>query len=359
MTVSTREFDRRAWVEVNLAAIVANARTVREAAGGAGLLPIVKAGAYGLGAVRVVRALEAIEPWGFGVATIEEAIELREAGIRRPIVVFTPAIAPIADHYRKFDLRAVLDDAGLVACWQSPFHLEIDTGMGRCGIRWDSSEWLKGMNSPYLEGAFTHLHSADTDESSVDLQWERFSKALSSLPSRPALVHAANSAGAFRLRQRLDLVRPGIFLYGGCAGPGLPEPAPVAAVRARVVSLRRLKPGETVSYGADWHAEKETVIATLGIGYGDGVMRSIQDRAYVLLNGARCEVAGRVTMDMTMVDLNTTDPGTVRPGDVATLIGKDGKEEITLDEFAAWAGTISYEVLVRLGSRLPRRYVEA
>lgn len=353
---STELVTERAWIEVDLAKLVQNAKTARTAAGGARLLPMVKADAYGLGAVPVARSLERLEPWGYGVATVEEGAELRAAGIRRPIVVFTPARAELEAAYRAGILTAVLDDPALAARWTMPFHLEIDTGMGRAGIRWDAAEQLTAVRSPHLEGAFTHFHSADTNPASVTCQWERFQHALGLLPRRPALVHAANSAGIFRLGKRLDLVRPGVFLYGSSAGPGLPPPEPVVTLRARVVSLRRLASGDSVSYGAEWRAAVPTTIATVAIGYADGVRRSVQGRAQVLLGGCRRPVVGRVTMDMLMVDLGSTGHG-VRVGQVATLVGSDGKETITLDEFAGWAGTISYEILTGLGKRLPRRYL--
>jgi alanine racemase len=317
---------------------------------------MVKADAYGLGVVAVVRALEPLEPWGYGVATIEEGVELRSAGVSRPIVVFTPARGELEAAYAAQDLRAVLDDPALAARWSRPFHLEIDTGMGRAGIRWDETGRLVQAASPQLEGVFTHFHSADVGAASVHSQWARFQKALRILPRQPALVHAGNSAGIWRLAEGLDLVRPGIFLYGGRAGPGIPVPEPVAAVRARVVSTRRVPAGEPVSYGAEWHAAQETGVATLAIGYADGIPRSIMGRAAVLLGGRRLAVIGRVTMDMLMVDCGPAGNQTPRVGDIATLVGGDGGDAIGLDEFAAWAGTISYEILTGLGKRLVREY---
>lgn len=351
MNASTQAHRERAWVEVDLAKLVHNARTALAAAHGARLLPMVKADAYGLGAVPVAKALEALDPWGFGVATVPEGAQLRAAGIRRPIVVFTPAQSELEPQFRAHDLRAVLDDPALAARWSLPFHLEIDTGMARAGTRWDEPERLAAIRSPQLEGAFTHLHSADVDADSVREQWSRFQQALSCLGRRPALVHVANSAGIWRLGERLDLVRPGVFLYGGSVGDHAPAPQPVATVRARVVSTRRMRAGDSASYGATWRADKDTRVATLGIGYADGIPRSVQGRAHVILGGRRCPVVGRVTMDMLMVEAEHD-----APGDVATLIGSDGNAAITLDEFAGWAGTISYEILTGLGPRLAREY---
>ena len=174
---------------------------------------------------------------------------------------------------------------------------------------------------------------------------------------RPPLLHVANSAALWRLPQPLDLFRPGIFLYGGKPGSGLPSPNPVVALKAEIISIRSIAKGESVSYGGDWHTERYTHIATLGIGYADGVPRALQGCGYVLINGRRYPYVGRVTMDMVMVDVGPND--TPHIGDVATLIGTDGDALITLDEFVDWSGTISYEVLTQLGARLPRVYLDA
>lgn len=317
---------------------------------------MIKANAYGLGAVKAAEAFEPLDPWGYGIATPSEAIELREAGIRRPLVVFTPAAREQQVHYRTHDLRAVLDDLDVAAGWELPFHLEIDTGMGRCGVRYDDDR-LASVSSPNLEGAFTHLFAADDSPGTVPRQLSRLEQALDCLGCKPRLVHAQNSAGSWRVDKVFDIVRPGIFLYGGGCGADLPKPEVVAQVRARVASLRTLPAGESVSYGAEWRAPRETVVATLGIGYADGVRRAVQGRAEVLIGGRRYPVVGRVTMDFVMVDLERNEQS-IGIGDVATLIGRDGSGEITVDEFAGWSDTISYEVLTGLGSRLHREYTE-
>ena len=356
MNASTQAHRERAWVEVDLSKLVHNARTALAAARGAKLLPMVKADAYGLGAVPVAKALEPLEPWGFGVGTVAEGAALRVAGIRRPILVFTPACPELEPAYRAHDLRAVLDDPDVAARWALPFHLEIDTGMARSGIRWDQAEQLAAVTSARVEGAFTHFHSADSDPASVREQWIRFQQALGRLGRRPELIHAANSAGIWRLTEPLNLVRPGIFLYGGRAGADLPSPEPVATLRAPVVSVRTLRAGDSVSYGAEWRAAATARIATLGVGYSDGVPRSVHGPAQALLAGHRGAIVGRVTMDMVMVEVPPAVGDRVGVGDVATLFGSDGHAAITLDEFAGWAGTISYEILTGLGSRVTREY---
>ena len=356
MNLSTQSPNGRAWLDVSLAALLANARVVLDRALGARLLPMIKADAYGLGAVPCARALEALDPWGFGVATVGEGAALRAAGLTRPILVFTPASPEQRDAYRRHDLRAVLDRPDVIAGWSGPFHLEIDTGMGRCGVRWDEGEALARCGSPHLEGVFTHFYAADLDPASVETQWRRFVEARRRVSGTP-LVHVANSAAAWRFAERLDLVRPGIYLYGGSAAPDIPQPRPVAALRAPVVALRRVRGGDSVSYGADWHAPADTCIATVGAGYVDGIPRAVQGKAAVLLGGRRAPIVGRVTMDFVMVDVGP-EGGGVTVGDVATVFGGDDGLAPTVDEFGGWAGTNAYEILARIGARVDRRYHE-
>ena len=348
----------RAWVDVDLAAVVANAATLRRISGGR-LLPMVKANGYGLGAVRVVHALEALDPWGYGVATVEEAAELRNAGIRRAIVLFTPLLPAWIDRCLHHDVRPSIGDLESLKAWigksDRPFHVEIDTGMGRSGFCPDDEALAEAArllgSAPSWEGVFTHFHSPERD-ATTETQWTLFHAALSRLPRRPALVHAANSAAAVRsTRYTADLIRPGIFLYGG--GAGGVEPLPAAALRARVVATRQLAAGDTVSYGATWCAERPVTIATVAIGYADGFPRAEGRARTIELGGRVLPVAGRVAMDMTMLAMD--DELSVVPGDVATVFGG----MISLDEQAAAAGTTAYELLTSLSPRLPRRYESA
>ena len=353
----------RAWVDIDLGALVANARTLAEACR-TRLLPMVKANGYGLGAAQVASALDALDPWGFGVATVEEAVALRASGVSRPMLVVSPlspeSLEPVLEH----GFRPAIGDPAMLQRWiarsAGAFHLEIDSGMARAGIRWDDEAALREAAralafAPGWEGAFTHFHSADSDPSSVAMQWRRFQSVLSALPRRPSLVHAANSAAALcGSAYAADLVRPGIFLYGGRAGDSAPAPRPVAALRARVLAVRSVAPGEGVSYGATWRAPRPTTVATLGIGYADGLLRAAEWKddglsRQVELRGRPVPLVGRVTMDMSMV---AVDDGQVAVGDVATVFGGI----VSLDEQARSSGTISYELLTALGNRLPRRY---
>ncbi len=354
--MSTQERTDQAWLDVSLDEIVRNARTIHQQNPSGRLLPMVKANAYGLGSIPVSRALEVLSPWGFGVATVEEGAELRRARIERPIVAFTTALEDNLQAYRHHNIRPVLDDPRIMRSWGRPFHLEVDTGMCRGGVSWDSHEALEAAFACGPEGVFTHLHSADTSPTSVQQQLQRFSAVTQSanFPGN-TLVHVANGAGAFHDGTQVDLTRPGVFLYGGRVGADQPSPRPVAALKSRVVSVRTVRRGDTVSYGADWTADRDTVVATLGAGYADGVRRSIQGRGMVILSGRRVPVVGRVTMDMTMVALPHGDD--VAPGDVVTFFGPCDGPAIELDEFAGWANTVSYEILTGLGNRLPRVYI--
>ncbi|HEY6092950.1 MAG TPA: alanine racemase [Gemmatimonadales bacterium] len=354
MSVST---SGKAWVEVDVDALVDNARTVAKIAG-TRLLPVVKANAYGVGAVLVSKALEPLDPWGYGVATIEEGAELRAAGITRPILVFMPARAQFFDDYDRHQLTPALGDAGSILEWTTrgdrPFHVEIDTGMGRSGVRWDEVDELgEAVDTPSFEGCYTHFHSAERQDGSAEAQLERFLGAVARLPRRPTLLHVANSAAALRGKQfAFDLVRPGIFLYGGVAAEGLAEPRPVVSVRARVLSVRRIKRGESVSYNASWTAARDTVIATLRCGYADGLRRTLgPSGASVLLRGQRRPIVGFVQMDMALVETGTLE---VQVGDIATIVGEDAKQRITLKELADWSGELQHEFLTGLGARLPR-----
>jgi alanine racemase len=356
VTESNPADTRRAWVDVDLAALLANARTIAERAG-APLLPMVKANGYGLGAVAVSRALDRLDPWGFGVATTDEAAELRAAGIGRPILVVSPLAASMARDCLAHQARPAIGDLAALEAWlalgNAPFHIEIDSGMSRAGFRPDDRPAIARLrellaSAPGWEGIFTHFHSADDDPASAGHQWDRFQEVLGALGRRPRLVHAASSGGVFAGRQYCgDLARPGIFLYGGRVGEFTPRP--VARFQARVLAMRRIHPGDTASYGATWIARRATTLATIGAGYADGILRSLSNRGQVQIGESVFTIAGRVTMDMTVVDV---EDAPVAVGDIGIIWGG----EVTLSEQAAMAGTISYDLLTALGSRVVRRY---
>jgi alanine racemase len=364
----------RAWIEINPSALCANFGAVRARAGErTAIIPMVKADGYGLGAAWVVRTLAPLRPWGFGVATSAEGAFLRQQGIRLPIIVFSPLTDDALEQAAQHRLIAAISDLPALHRWAGlaaqsdplDFHLEIDTGMGRAGFDWRETgvwaEQVRALCSSRLRwaGVYTHFNAADAaDRGPAARQWERFRDALGQLPvSRENLmVHASNSAAAMRWPEyAADAVRPGIFLYGGQAAPGVadvPVPEPVASVSARVVLVRNVPPGTTLGYGATHAARGPETWATLSIGYGDGWPRSLGNRGFAIVRGQRVRIMGRISMDMTVVDV--TGLAGVRRGDEALLIGRSGDQEITVDEVAAKVETISYEILTGLTPRLPR-----
>lgn len=378
MTRTSPEPACRAWLEVDLGAIVRNARRVAEHVAPARLVPMVKADAYGLGAVAVAEALDALEPYAFGVATPREGAELRRGGIGRRIIVFAPSAAAEAGELIEARLDAAalsLDSLRRLAASARGagtglnVHLEIDTGMGRAGLPWREADgWgpevaaVLAAGGIALAGVHTHFHSAATDEVATRGQLTRLREAVARLEAAGIdipLLHAANSDAVMRDRQyHLDLVRPGIYLYGGSRGTGgggtLAEPEGVARVCARVLEVRDLAPGSTVSYGATYATRGVERLATLGIGYADGLAWRLSNRGRALVGGRRVPIRGGVCMDVTSVDVSSVSG--VKPADVATLLGRDGTEEITLADVAKTAGTIEYEVLTAIGRRLPRYY---
>lgn len=352
----------RARVEIDLGALQRNGAALARRAG-VPLLAMVKADAYGLGAEAVVRALESLEPWGYGVATVGEGEQLRDWGVSRPVLVFTPLLADEFSRVRSARLTPTLGFPDEIEAWHGAgggaWHLSIDTGMSRAGIPWrqvGEIAHLVQLEPP--EGAFTHFHSAELDDGTVAAQEKLFREAIASLPSRPRLLHTDNSAAIARKgRSEWDLARPGIFLYGvGSGRRAAVQPEPVVHLRAPVVEIRNLQAGDSISYGATVRVERPARIATLAVGYADGYPRSLSKAGSVLIGGTIAPIAGTVTMDMTMIDVTTVR---CEVGDVATLIGRAGGTVLKVERVADDAGMSPYELLTGLRSRVERSYTGA
>jgi alanine racemase len=367
---------RPTLAEIDLGAVQRNSRRVRESVGaGVAIWGVVKADAYGHGAVPVARALEPLCN-ALAVSLVEEGMELRAAGIRAPIVVlgayFGAHHADVLAHrltpvvYEQGDLERFAAAAAKRGR-RADVHVKIDTGMSRLGFPAQEVprllERLRALAPLRLAGLCTHFASADLPDGAVTREaLARFETCLSSARAAgfEGLVnHAANSAAAVRFPEaRLDAVRPGLALYGAMPSThvALPGLEPALRLTTRVMSVHDIAPGATVSYGGLWRASRPSRIATLPIGYADGYPRHVRD-ARALVRGSRVPVVGAVCMDMLMVDV-TDVPGT-REGDAVTLIGSDGGEVIGVDDLARWAGTISYEILCGISKRVPRSLKDA
>ncbi len=366
---------RNAWLEVDLGALCRNAERLRAIVEPARLLPMIKADAYGLGAVAVAEALRAVDPYGYGVATVNEGASLRAAGFTERIVVFSPSSPADPSTLIEEGLQPVVmslaslrrfSSAARAAGAALPVHLELDTGIGRAGLPWEEAEhWSAEVATVLREGdvslesTFSHFHSADVNQAATREQLSRFETAIEALRAagvEPGVLHMANSAAALAdASYHLDLVRPGLYLFGGgreLAGGGLPPSEPVVRVRARVLEVRDVQAGTTVSYGATFVTRAPSRMATLGIGYADGLPHGASNRGGALIDGERVPIRGAVCMDITVVDVTGVDD--VDAGAVATLLGREGEAEITLAELAEADGTIEYQVLTGFGRGLPR-----
>lgn len=326
------------------------------------LLAVVKANGYGHGSVQVARAALTGGAWGLAVATLEEAHELTGLVRADRVLVMggltaqhaaAAAASGCAIAVSSLEFAQALGDRDEVV----PVHLKIDTGMGRFGCAPHEAatiaKFIDEAPSLLLAGTWTHFASADSDEAMTRKQFDRFIEALTTFEVDPGLRHACNSAGARRFPEfALDAVRPGIALYG-CDWPGT---KPVLAVRSVVTHLRTLAAGDTVGYGATWRAVSRTPVATVAIGYADGVNRARSNRGHVLVRGHRAPVIGAVSMDAITVEAANV-PG-IKVGDVVTVVGEDHGDRITAEEVAEWSNTIPYEVLTSVGPRVERRYLE-
>ncbi|HEX2721374.1 MAG TPA: alanine racemase [Gemmatimonadaceae bacterium] len=349
-----------AWLEVDLAALTRNARALRDHAA-VSIIPMIKADAYGLGAIHVARALERLEPLAYGVATIEEGEELRAAGIARDILLFTPLLQEDLKSAAAAGLTPTLGSADEIAGWKNyhrPYHLSIDTGMARAGIPWrevQNASVVIEQNPP--AGAFTHFHSPQLDDASMAEQLGRFREAVAILGRRNTILHTDSSAAIVRHgRSPFDAIRPGIFMYGvGSGATAALEPECVVWLRARIVALRWIETGDTVSYDATYRATSRRLIATVPLGYADGYPRGASNAGVAVLRHHIVPIAGRVTMDMIMLDV--TDTG-AEIGDIVTLIGDGSADGAPIDaaSVAQVAGMSPYELLTGFRSRIHRVY---
>ncbi len=364
---------RPTWAEINLKNLVHNFREVkRRLSPATRIMVTVKADAYGHGLIPVSRKLVSCGVDYLGVASVDEGIVLRKAGIKTPILVMGLVLKKDIAPLFRYRLSATVCDDGLAKALNEKgrfygrvldVHIKVDTGMGRLGVLTEDAvdlvRKIQRLKFLHIEGIFTHFTMAETDRNFTGKQIRLFRRLLDELKRegiRIPLAHAANSMGAIGFKQsHFNMVRPGLILYGLHPKENLKiKIKPLLSLKTRVIFKKRLPRGWGVSYGRTYVTKRKTTVVTLPIGYGDGYPRLLSNKAPVLLGGKRFKVCGRICMDQVMVDVGDSK---VRIGDEVVLIGSQGKMRITAEELAQLSDTISYEIVCGLGSRIPRVYV--
>lgn len=370
---------QRAWVEIDLSALSHNVREIKRLiSSDTDFMAVVKADAYGHGAVAVAQTvLRAGANW-LGVATIPEGIELREAGITAPILVLGATYSPdqicaiaqwelqptVCTPQQAFIFSEILSETD----WVVPVHIKLDTGMSRLGAPWQqAAEFVKlvrGLPNLNIASIYSHLATADSaDRTVMRQQTARFQQAIRSIseiqPQMPRL-HFANSAATLTdPALHYDMVRVGLGLYGSYPAPHLYNTCnlkPLMQVKARITQVKTIEAGTGVSYGYKFIADRPLRIAVVGIGYADGVPRLLSNRMQVSIRGQQVRQLGAITMDQMMIDVSSVP--NVQPGEVVTLLGRDGDYQVTADDWAEAIGTISWEILCGFKHRLPRVTVD-
>ncbi len=365
---------RPTHVEVDLSCLAGNLAAIRQRVGDAKVMTILKANAYGHGLVPVARHMVRCGADCLGVAFLEEGILLRREGITAPVLVLGGIAGEQIPLFLQHDLTLtapsveklrLIDETAASMGMRARVHLKVDTGMERIGIHYYSAAALLeaslACRHVVVEGIYSHFANADAEDlAHAKLQLERFMEVLSFYEKRSLpmpLRHIANSAGILQMPEsHLDLVRPGILLYGVYPSGECQQTVavrPALTWKSRVAYFKVVQPGHPVSYGSTWQSEKPVRVVTIPVGYGDGYFRALSNCSEVIIRGVRSPVVGRVCMDQMMVNL---DQGTAYNGDEVILLGESAGQVISATELAGWAGTIPYEVLTNINTRVPRLY---
>lgn len=373
---------RRVHADIDMDAVLFNFEQMsKNIPQGTKIMAVVKTDAYGHGAVPLALLLEPYDYlWGFATATIDEAMELRRAGIKKPILILGYTFPECYPHIVKYDIRQTVfqlnmaEELSKEAVRQNKeahIHVKLDTGMGRIGYQSTAEavkdvEKMKELPMLDLEGVFTHFANADTaDQRFTKGQLEKFEEMVDAMEDTGisfSLKHCANSAGIIELQeQKFNLVRAGIISYGMWPSEEVKkdvvELKPILSLKSHVVYVKEVEAGTPVSYGSTWIADGRRRIATVPVGYGDGYPRSLSNKGYVLIKGYKVPIVGRICMDQLMVDV-TEIPEKINVGDRVTLIGTDGDLTITAEELGDLSGRFNYELMCDLGNRIPRIYYQ-
>ena len=366
---------RPTWAEIDLKAIAYNYKQVKRLVGkDTNIMAVVKANAYGHGTVEVSEVLEKLGVNYLGVATTDEAVRLRDHGVKTPILVLGSVLPEEVKVAIEKDIALTLASEELLTAIKKEcqahhhrlkVHIKIDTGMGRIGV-WheEALNFIKNLSMEkcvVIEGIYTHFSSAGHDDFFTNYQIESFEKLLDKLEGfdiHIPLRHAANSIATVNFkRSHMNLVRPGLIIYGMYPKPNfqkLIKLKPSMSLKTKIVYIKETPPGRSISYSRTFITHKHTKIATLPIGYADGFFRNLSNKAEVLVRGRRANVVGKVTMDQTMIDVGNIRG--VRIGDEVVIIGRQGRDEIRTEKFARLAGTIAYEAVCSISNRVPRVY---
>ena len=376
-TISAADVLRPTLVQVDLGRLRENFAVIKKHVAPAKMMPILKANAYGHGLARIAQLMQELGADYLGVAVLEEGILLRESGVKTPILVLGGVLGNQIPHFLEHDLavtassvaklRAINEAAGEMGV-VAKVHLKIDTGMERIGVHYYNAEAFIEASAAcphvFVEGVYTHFANADAaDLTHARLQLQRFQQALAVYEEkgiqRPPLVHAANSGAILQLPEaRFDMVRPGIMLYGVYPSNEVTRTVavkPALSWKSRVVYFKVITPGHPVGYGSQWQSDRNVRAVTVPVGYGDGYFRSMSHKAQVLIRGKRYPVVGLISMDQIVVNIGDDS---AYNGDEVVLVGESDGANIAVEDLADWAGTIPYEILTNINTRVPRVYVE-
>ena len=375
-TISETEIIRPTRVEVDLNILKDNFKQIKKYIGDVKIMPVLKANAYGHGLVRIAQFYSEMKADYLGVAVVEEGILLREKGIDLPILVlggiWGNQIPLFLEHNLTITASSIdklkqIDETAEQMKIKAKVHLKIDTGMERLGVHYYNAE--KFLDSAYkcknlkVEGVFSHFANSESNDLTYSkLQLERFNEVLDYFEKhsiKPPLRHISNSGGILQLPEaNFDIVRPGIMLFGVYPSKDVKrtvEIKPALTWKSLVVYFKVIKPNHPVGYDSTWQADHDVRAVTVPVGYGDGYLRSMFKKAEVIIKGKRYPVIGTISMDQIIVNL---EQGSAYNGDEVILLGSDGKNSITCEEMADWAGTIPYEILTNINTRVPRIYKE-
>ncbi|MBD3347754.1 MAG: alanine racemase [Candidatus Eisenbacteria bacterium] len=380
-TIGSVKLEFSTWIEIDLDALESNIAEVRSRIQeGVGVILVVKADAYGHGAVEVARTAVESGVDMLGVATLHEGIELRQAGIDAPILILSPSMENETGAIVEYDLSCSVQSLAIGralsrACVErrkkATVHVEVDTGMGRSGVLLEEAvpfvSAVAKLPEICLEGLFTHFPSSDDDPEFTETQVDSFLELLATLERKGLSVplrHAANSGGVLGVphsaESPFNMVRPGLMVYGLTPSPASGADASLRQVmsfKSRIAQIRELPAGHPVSYGRTWRTSSEMRMGVVPAGYGHGYSWRLSNKGEVLVRGKRAPVIGRVTMDVTLIDLRGVPDASV--GDEVVLFGRQGEDEVSVDEVAQKVGTINYEVICGIGKRVTRVYVQS